>query len=465
MKKLIFILIIVLFLVSPTWATVKYLIPRGAGTYTQWTGAYTTVDDTMNGTCADDYAYSNGRPDLRETYNLRDYNNTSWDDSIPHAATTVVDSITTTATVITYQYLPFNIYPIKIYRDSAYATPVASYDTIQVDDTLQVGHSTNVHLDIYYNSAGWNGYKYWMAYTPYFNGTAGLENPYIVVSQDGTGWIKPCGTSYCNRLDVAEPPPLYQNYNSDVDLIHSSNDSLYVIWRHSCFTCSPSSTYVKVSASGDGTTWTTPTITFRGPNNQSGDCRSIVSPALVISNTDSTVYRMYAVNAGCGSTNFDSFYVEYTEASSPRGSWGSWHKCYIKQGGLSSALGHPWHINVTARPDLNTYHFIILGYRDVNPEYSLYFGWSNSAGDTIYINPNRTFLAHGVSGNFDDTWNYRSALVLYPDSSMVYRLFYIGYGGSGTKQYRMGHTRFHSIVESLVPNIYENRKMHIFGYK
>ncbi len=57
------------------------------------------------------------------------------------------------------------------------------------------------HPDVQYFPNGFNGYKYWMVFTPYF-GTVGTqqdskryENPTIVVSNDGLNWNPPNGVS------------------------------------------------------------------------------------------------------------------------------------------------------------------------------------------------------------------------------------------------------------------------------
>ena len=57
------------------------------------------------------------------------------------------------------------------------------------------GSGQAVHPDVYYNANGWNGYRYWMAMTPYPNGNAAYENPSIVVSNDNLNWIVPPGLS------------------------------------------------------------------------------------------------------------------------------------------------------------------------------------------------------------------------------------------------------------------------------
>lgn len=55
------------------------------------------------------------------------------------------------------------------------------------------------HPDVEYFPEGFNGYKYWMVFTPYFGavGTAQVskrfENPTVVVSNNGINWTSPAG--------------------------------------------------------------------------------------------------------------------------------------------------------------------------------------------------------------------------------------------------------------------------------
>ena len=45
----------------------------------------------------------------------------------------------------------------------------------------------------------WNGYKYWITFTPYCNGDDRTENPHILASNDLINWEEPTG--YTNPLD------------------------------------------------------------------------------------------------------------------------------------------------------------------------------------------------------------------------------------------------------------------------
>lgn len=50
------------------------------------------------------------------------------------------------------------------------------------------GSNQPVHPSVVVIPAGWNGYKYWMAFTPYPNGDSTKENPSILVSNDCITW-------------------------------------------------------------------------------------------------------------------------------------------------------------------------------------------------------------------------------------------------------------------------------------
>ena len=52
------------------------------------------------------------------------------------------------------------------------------------------GSNEFTHPSVLYFEKGFNGYKYWMAYTPYHNCNVNIENPCIAVSNDGINFIK-----------------------------------------------------------------------------------------------------------------------------------------------------------------------------------------------------------------------------------------------------------------------------------
>lgn len=89
-----------------------------------------------------------------------------------------------------------------------------------------LGNTENIHPKVLYFQNGWNGYKYWMAYTPYPKGDIKAENPCVSASNDGIRWDAPTGL--VNPLD----PYPGDGYNSDTHLVYRGDlDQLEVWWR------------------------------------------------------------------------------------------------------------------------------------------------------------------------------------------------------------------------------------------
>jgi len=60
-------------------------------------------------------------------------------------------------------------------------------------ETYLVGRDQPTHPSIISFDSPWNGYKYWMTYTPYPEGNGEEENPSIAVSNDLYKWETPIG--------------------------------------------------------------------------------------------------------------------------------------------------------------------------------------------------------------------------------------------------------------------------------
>lgn len=98
-------------------------------------------------------------------------------------------------------------------RHISYNTPTAlaipTYD----------GSGQTVHPDVVDMGAGktWNGWRYWLAITPYPGGDATKENPSILVSADGAAWQTPTGLT--NPVAPAPAGASSTKHNADPDLI------------------------------------------------------------------------------------------------------------------------------------------------------------------------------------------------------------------------------------------------------
>lgn len=116
------------------------------------------------------------------------------------------------------------------------------------------GSGVAVHPSVYYNQNAWNGYEYWMAYTPYPSANSQLENPSIAVSHDGNSWVVPEGLS-----DPIEPVPAGGvNYNSDPNITVGNDGLMYLFWRTVGVPAAGETWYYRTSA--NGTLWSDRTI-------------------------------------------------------------------------------------------------------------------------------------------------------------------------------------------------------------
>lgn len=111
-----------------------------------------------------------------------------------------------------------------------------------------LGNTENIHPKVLYFPEKWNGYKFWMAYTPYPKGDIDAENPCIAVSNDGIMWEIPEGLS--NPLAYAPKG----GYNSDTHLVYDAkHNRLECWWRE--FDIDSGSDAIVRRISPDGVHW------------------------------------------------------------------------------------------------------------------------------------------------------------------------------------------------------------------
>lgn len=104
------------------------------------------------------------------------------------------------------------------------------------------------HPKMIYIKDGWNGYRYWLAATPYFGviGTnSEYENPHVFASNDLITWTEPSG----GKIDTCDEGST--NYLSDTHLMIGNDSFLYCFYRNNTDT-SRKYYYKKTS---DGINW------------------------------------------------------------------------------------------------------------------------------------------------------------------------------------------------------------------
>lgn len=101
----------------------------------------------------------------------------------------------------------------------------------KLDINTSYGDNEPYHPKVIAFDEEWNGYKYWMSYTPYPEGDDSKENPEIVASNDLIVWEVPAGLE--NPLDVPDDTQPQLRYNSDSHIVYNDDlDVLELYWRY-----------------------------------------------------------------------------------------------------------------------------------------------------------------------------------------------------------------------------------------
>lgn len=176
------------------------------------------------------------------------------------------------------------------------------------------GSGITTHPSVVDMGRRWNGYRWWLADTPFNNDDPMLENPSVWGSNDRVNWTVPHGLSNPLRM-----PPGGNGYHSDTQLVwDEANRQMICYWRE----VSNGGPFLRAMVSTNGSSWFDQQIS---PNSMSAG-----SPAMP-QREDGTWWRFeYGSNAP----------HVYT-APAALGPW-----TYQGQGTLSGATETPWHGDV-----------------------------------------------------------------------------------------------------------------------
>lgn len=268
------------------------------------------------------------------------------------------------------------------------------------------GQATHPDVIDFGSGNTWNGYRYWMAMTPFPNGDTDFENPSILVSADGETWSDP-GTNPV----VAAPAT---GYNSDVDIFMEAGGitTMWMVYRE--LDGSNVETIYALSST-DGTTWSSSTAIV-----ENGALREMLSPAVVY--LDGT-YRMWTVDA-----TTTPHTLRLRTSSSPNSGWSAPSACVLT---LPDSDLEIWHVDVNYRSDLGEYHMLVNSENTINDSGRLFFAWSTDGVNWTVTDG--ALLEPDLAG-WDATYLYRSSWV-YTGSN--YDLFY---AGIATTTWHIGRT-------------------------
>ncbi len=307
----------------------------------------------------------------------------------------------------------------------------------------QYGASGTVHPDIIYFPEGKDGYKYWMVYTP--TPPQSRENPSIVRSHDGITWtdaditnpVIPLGTSGAwNDLE-----------NPDPDFVYVAEyDKWFMVWNGG--NAATNSRKIALAYSSDGKNWTE----YNG-----APVNGNTSP-VILSGDDDFGQSWERSTGGVSATSCPTlfyengtFYLYYVEEASGnnRGRAGfatfTWNNVTNSIENLVRNAGNPTiilpqdsyfksgcgHLDLSKNPKNNLYYMYVVRELVSSTSYELAL---LTSPDRISWTNRGTVLQRGASGQWDDTYIYRSSPVVTSTGNIYYlnnkiRLYYSAFRG------------------------------------
>ena len=266
------------------------------------------------------------------------------------------------------------------------------------------GSGEVVHPDVARVPRGWAPARRFLAVTPYPGGEVTREIPSIYESGDPAEWDVPAGVT--NPIVKRG-----KGYLSDPDLLFEpERRELWMYFRHV-----DERNSVFLTASADGTHWSTPTPVISAPNHE------LVSPAVV--RVSENTWHMWAVNAGPVGCISKSTTVEH-RTSTDGLHWSSPQTVDVSGPGALP----PWHIDVIWVPELQEFWAL---YNEKPPDTCATeaLRLSTSRDGITWTQHPTPVLRAGVTSEFHDIV-YRSTLEYDARTDMV-TLWYSGARAAG----------------------------------
>jgi hypothetical protein len=292
-----------------------------------------------------------------------------------------------------------------------------------------------VHPDVYFNESGWNGYRYWMAVTPYEGTDSQYENPSVYASNDGQAWETPAGLTN----PIVPYPGALNGYNSDPDLVDGRDGKLYLFYRHR----HGSQNDIYVTSSTTGAVWGAPVLTLVSLDADDG----AASPGIVFDGETWTMYYVSLPTVGAKT-------IRKRTAASPVGPWSAPVAVTIAAAPVGKEF---WHLDAIQRAGQTILLLCIANAGGFGANGSLYFATS-SDGESFSLAP---APALGPVGGWQTTI-YRATFVQINDGHE--ERFAIWYSANGASGWKLGYTEatlrpqsVASLLDTVTPSfLYEH---------
>ena len=180
-------------------------------------------------------------------------------------------------------------------------------ETLKLDLMSAYGDNEATHPKVIAFDEPWNGYYYWVAFTPYPKADQGKENPHILASNDMIDWEEPSG--FTNPLEGKPAGNPKYFYNSDTHLLYNEHeDRLECYWRYVDDVNRLVIIYRKYTY--DGSNWSDKEVFLKANRRR----RDYLSPVVLI---EDNMYKVWYVD-GDFSLRYIERYIDKDNWSEPR---------------------------------------------------------------------------------------------------------------------------------------------------
>ena len=271
--------------------------------------------------------------------------------------------------------------------------------TVPLDIKTYDGSNKPTHPCALYIPEGWNGHKYWLAYTPFPNNDNAYENPCLAYSDDGVNFSSDGLTNPVENTPMENGVKV--GFNSDVHIV-LVNGVMECWWR----TCQQKGTrpgyeIIYRKKSTDGVNWTEKEELYAVEHAGFAKC---LSPVVIYKDGKYLIWYNWLLSK-----------IVYCESEDGT----NWQE--IRRLDFDQNL-YPdykiWHHDIKYTEGIG-YEFVASYRLEANADSNLYVFYAQSDDNIAYTTPT-LILTVGKEGNFDATELYRPSIIREPSGVKVY---------------------------------------------
>ena len=211
----------------------------------------------------------------------------------------------------------------EIIKNTTYSERLSSVELFI--ETYFDGGNQPVHVKVIELDTPLNGYKYWMAYTPYPYAADGAENPSVACSKDLIKWETPEGLT--NPIDTPNTQE-HDRYHSDTHILFNKDTAKLEVWYR---TVNGNGVRIYRKTSSDGITWSNRELLKDYPTEKiiNAGC---VCPVVIYENGKYNIW-IYDIN---NTEGLGTVVIKYETSDATN--WGTPRKC--------NGITRVWHFDI-----------------------------------------------------------------------------------------------------------------------